>query len=88
MFGLSCTPGSSDGPITRLIPVLYVYTVLDQPFDADGGICNNNIIDLSFRSYPILLNTLAITHGIHIHTHKVTRHRLVQDARPVTMKTH
>ena len=39
--------------------------VLDQPFfDADGGVCRNDIIDLSFKSCPVLLNTLAmITHG-------------------------
>ena len=63
---------------------MFIDAVLDQPFDADGGVCrNDNIIML--QSCPILLNTtIAITHSIHTtRTHckyNLTHHRPIQDA--------
>ena len=51
-----CTPVSSDtGPITEI--KMYQRQVLDQPFDTDGMYAGT---DLSFKSCPVLLNTLAI----------------------------
>ena len=66
--------------------------VLSQPFDADGGVCRNDIVDLSFNSCPVLLNTPSYdymyTAYTCTHIHKITHHRPVQDAGPVTMKLH
>ena len=61
---------------------MFIHAVLDQPFDADGGVCRN---DIMLQKCLILL-----THGIHsTRTHykyNLTHHRPIQDAGPVNLK--